>query len=347
MILSQIAGDVHVIKARDEFQVALVNANHDECSVVVFDCGTGETKCVLYQYRKGKDDCDITFKEIRKFNAVTDHIKKKTGDELLKLFEEKYTDAVTANEKPVDYCTIGATSWARKVYPDPNINNEKNRLMSKLRKKGFFPTILNQKEESFDKILLALYAFRIAQKAKLIDINQSFSGVLASGGGSCQYTYLFDDGNSIDSVLLELGTKEGIEVFTRETNGKIQDQMDILDDWIEENKKIIENKMKRNNVPLVDGFVICSAGQYYAALEIAKNYKDTDVKQFFNNANKVNGIKTKNMIKTAKGYIKQQKEFWTTLTTEERQKLNESTKRHKKLKDWADEMADRLVHLAQ
>jgi len=311
--------------------------NKKTCSAVVFDCGTGETKCLLYRYTD-TNRCEVSLEEIHNGEAIIDLIKKETPlSDIVKQMTDKYRKAVDINKKQVDYNIVGASSWARKVYETKEINRKKDNLLFEFAEEGLYPKILTQREECNFELLAVIYIFTIAVEAKMIDGKKKLSGVLASGGGSCQYSYLNGD---TDSILLDIGSKEGIDKFMDEVKGGKtgNEPLDAIDKWLEEQKKIIMNKIEVKNYQTIDGFVICLAAQFYAAKEIKTIQKTIDGKNFCNDDNEANFVSKKSMVEAAKAYVEKQRHEWMIMSAENKQKLLESKEKRKTLKDWAKKL---------
>ena len=173
------------------------------CEVVralVFDCGTSETKALLYTYERSKA-CQVTIEQIvlkgdggsTKRSGVIEHILNRTWRKnVVKDFSDLYLEATSRNKSNthgesgtgLDFCIVGASAWARKKYDDVATNNEKNRLMYELRESGLFPKIFAQEDESSFELLATIYAFYMARETGMIGHREEFKGVLGSGGGS-------------------------------------------------------------------------------------------------------------------------------------------------------------------
>lgn len=212
---------------------------------LVFDCGTNETKALLYTYKQGSV-CDIQMKEIKSKSGWRDgivmHLIKGTD---LSFLTEKFTELYLetcdmignkSKESALDFCIIGASSWARKFNGDTELSKRKNEFMQKLRNGGFWPVIFNQNEESHFELLATIFGFSIAQNVNMIPRYLTFGGVLASGGGSSQYT-VFRGGSRrsspYNSLNIEIGNREGTKLFVAEASSeKPEKALDVLDKWL-------------------------------------------------------------------------------------------------------------------
>lgn len=145
---------------------------------LVFDCGTSETKAILYTYMENKNGCDISMEEVhlddedkkQKRPGVIEAIEAGTTDEVVEKFSNLYLQATKSNSKShhestgLDFCIVGASAWARKLYENHKVNQDKNRLLYELRENGLFPKIFPQSDESAFELLATLLAFTSAKK---------------------------------------------------------------------------------------------------------------------------------------------------------------------------------------
>ena len=299
---------------------------------LVFDCGTNETKAILYTLKNGH----IQMREINSKDGwregVAPHLIKGTPTSfLLKKFEEIYIKACESidTQEALDFCVVGASSWARKFSKDVNLTEKKNKFMHELRDNGFFPCIFRQDEESHFELLATVYSFSLAQMYSMIPKHLKFGGVLASGGGSSQYT-MFSEGSMHLPLNIEIGNREGTNLFKEHVS---TDPLKVMDDWISRmTQKIDEAISKNNGFRKNSGFVLCISAQYYAAVEMCKKLKQVDSMDFANKSNEAKVIHAGNALKCAARYVEQQRQVWKEMTTEERSSLIESPKA---LKSWA------------
>jgi len=304
--------------------------NSDVVNGLVFDCGTNETKSILYTLKNNQ----IQMKEVNNNGwreGVSMHLMKDTPlSFLLEKFEEAYIEACeSVPELRLDFCIVGASSWARKFSESASITKRKNQFMQELRDNGFFPCIFHQNEESHFELLATIFGFSVAQLERMISPKIVFGGVLASGGGSSQYT-MFEGGCMYSSLNIEIGNREGMNLFREHAslpnNGH---PLKALDEWISRmTKRIDEEISKTRGFKKNSGFVLCISAQYYAAVELCKKLPG----KFANKSDSANTITAGEVLEFAKRYTQKQRRVWKEMSSQERSNLIESPK---KLKSWA------------
>ena len=322
---------------------------------LVFDCGTSETKALLYTYDRSKD-CPVTMKEIRlddedkkkKRPGVIDHIVAspptwETG--VIEKFSNLYLKATSMasdpdskkHQKGLDFCIVGASAWARKHYKSTKLNDEKNQLMYRLRESGLFPKIFVQRDESFFELLATIFAFSLGKATGMIAKEHAFGGVLGSGGGSCQFTYFKKD--DFTSLNIEIGNREGRDCFMNTAKKDLTDAeapLIALAAWTKDQEKKI--RLNKNKLKPLKGFFLCISAQYYAAIELCAKlpeYKTKKKTKFSNKDDQCETILAGDVVEAAERYLKQQTDAWRSMTDDDRKKLAVSTEKRKTLKDWA------------
>ncbi|MDC3321430.1 hypothetical protein OAV88_02400 [bacterium] len=323
---------------------------------LVFDCGTSETKALLYTYTNNSKGCDISLEEVYLDNeakgtkrpGVIEAIESGTIDDVVETFSNLYLQATKSDGKSkthemtgLDFCIVGASAWARKLYTNLKVNQDKNILLYELRENGLFPKIFPQSDESAFELLATLLAFTSGKKVGMIPMDFVFSGVLGSGGGSCQYT-MRDEKGSYQSLLVEIGNREGRDTFIKSAKSNFKKDpkksLKDLEDWVRDMKGKIELRKKEASKKFtfrkVKGFVLCISAQYYAAGEMCKVLKGCKETygNFCNKDNKTETISAGLAVQAAEKYLKQQKKRWLEMSVSEREALVSDKK---KLKNFA------------
>ena len=278
-------------KSQRELEYQILSGDLDtpvpptKVKALVFDCGTSETKAILYTYMENSKGCDVSMEEVHlddedpksKRPGVIEAIEGGKIDEVVEKFSNLYLQATKSNVKShhemtgLDFCIVGASAWARKLYENQKTNQDKNRLLYELRENGLFPKIFPQSDESAFELLATLLAFTSAKKMGMIPKHYVFGGVLGSGGGSCQYT-MRDEKGHFQSLLVEIGNREGRDKFIKSAKRNFksnpQKALKDLEDWIEDMRGKIELRKKESSSKFkfrkVKGFVLCISAQYVA-----------------------------------------------------------------------------------
>eukprot|EP00940_MAST-03C_sp_MAST-3C-sp2_P003558 g3558.t1 len=174
-----------------------------------------------------------------------------------------------------------------------------------------------------------------------------FGGVLASGGGSTQYTFVNSKAsatkheNVFQSLNVEVGNREGVRLFTRAAENDLDDAeapILALESWMSSTKKKIEVAIAQSkSFRRVSGFVLCISAQYFAALEISKTLEGCEDKYgaIANKASTAHTISASRAAEAANAYVVQQKKRWREMTSGERASLAKSTDKRNCLKSFA------------
>lgn len=368
-----------VIEIRAEAKHDAMHFGDDESSktdmtrrvvrALVFDCGTSETKALLFKY-DSKRECKISMCEVHldqepkgmKRPGVIEYITNQTWDEgVVDTFSALYLKATAMQDEEsgssqhgggLDFCIVGASAWARKLYERDELNIDKNRLLHELRESGLFPKIFPQKDESSFELLATMYAFSEGQNTGMIKESETFTGVLGSGGGSCQYTYYDEKRKRFPALNLEIGNREGRGLFissatallkrmsdatSKPSKEEIRAPIDAVEKWTADmaNKIALRtSQAKAGGFEKRSGFVLCISAQYYAASELNKVLKGCVEKygKFCNKDDKTATITAKRAKQCAREYLAQQISSWMSMDDEARSKLVSDKKA---LKKWA------------
>ena len=168
-----------------------------------------------------------------------------------------------------------------------------------------------------------------------------FGGVLGSGGGSCQFT-MRDEKGHFQSLLVEIGNREGRDKFIESAKKNFKDNpkqaLKDLEDWIVDMRGKIELRKRESSKKFkfrkVKGFVLCISAQYYAAGEMCKVLKSCTETygKFCNKDDKTETITAANAREAATKYLVQQKQRWIDMSLKDRESLVSDKK---KLKNFA------------
>ncbi len=163
--------------------------------VLIVDCGTGETKLLLYSING--DIIDL--KEIFKLNAVSRYIDK--SDDFINTIRH-YLSKYEA-----DIVLIAASAWLREASGETL--DKGNSLLIQLLDSGMLCKILEPREEAWLELAAAEY---VSDK-----LNLKIDGTYSSGAGSTQFTKHFDTvftykiGNEVGRVLINENGLVGAE----------------------------------------------------------------------------------------------------------------------------------------
>lgn len=346
------------------------NKNKKEKTALVFDCGTGETKAILYKY---KPDAEIEISatkvglkdddEDNPFEAVIDGIEscdnmddEQTDEKLqamagtmsevyCKACEYNGKDSGKTDGKKIDYVIVGASAWARKCYSNERITRIKNEFMLLLANQGLFPRVFNQADEAGFERLSTIYAFSCLQDTGVIDPEEKFCGVLAAGGGSCQFSFAAGSKGTFSERNLDIGSKGAIDYFVeaaKKNPEDVESPLAALDDWLAKKRKIVKLHWKQS--AKVEGFYILISGMYYAAKEIQKTLKGCkeDFGTLVSKDDEATYVLAGDIKEAARKHKEQVSETWKSMTPEERTELMEGLdhKNKKKIDGWAKDLAN-------
>lgn len=188
-----------IIADKDQIPENLRKLNRPPTALIV-DCGTGETKLLLYTYSNDK----INFKEILKLNAVTSYIDKSEDFiNTIRFFLTKHN---------ADIVLIAASAWLREASLETVYKG--NSLLTQLLDSGMLCKVLDSREEAWMELVAAEY---ISNKLGL-----KISGTYSSGAGSTQFTksfsevYSFKIGNEIGRNLILKNGIRGVGLWENE-----------------------------------------------------------------------------------------------------------------------------------
>ena len=174
--------------------------DHPPVALVV-DCGTGETKMLLYKMEK--DIATIT--EVVKIESATSYVDN--PDVFIKTIRYFFS------KNDADIVLIAASAWLRNASPE--ILKKGNELLQQLVDTGMLCKILSQREEAWYEIISVEY---VCNKLNIEGITATW----ASGAGSTQITQYFSQvypfmiGNSRGKKLIESEVDSGVKLWRDE-----------------------------------------------------------------------------------------------------------------------------------
>ena len=186
--------------------------------VVVFDCGTGESKALLYELKAGGK---IAVRELRKFGTFESFIEAEKSGDLVDLVESIAQEAQEGHPGSCTHVALGLSAWFRDALADTtprgaSTKHKAERVMLQVtdRLKALSPPVFVDKIE-LSEIDEALF------EATAVSYAAEYSGlprtgvVVGSGGGSIQFTYLDvkDAGGPIPRSI-PLGFRQGVKLMT-------------------------------------------------------------------------------------------------------------------------------------
>lgn len=184
--------------------------------VIVVDCGTGETKLLLYTVRAG----DVSFKQLVKLGPASSYIDgpKEFIDTIQKQFDLHHADMVL----------VAASAWMRDASSE--LVERGNDLLQQLTDAVVIWKTLSPREEAWLELAAAKYACE--------KLGVTIDAVWAAGGGSTQMTecstanpeiHTHSIGNQIGlSLLRSQGTREGLRGWRQEVRRFHQDSPVLL-----------------------------------------------------------------------------------------------------------------------
>jgi hypothetical protein len=195
---------------------------------LVVDCGTGETKILLYYMV----DKSVVVEEVAKFGSASAFLDTPA------LFSTK-VDSIK-KEKRSDVVLVAATAWLRNASGE-NLRKG-NILLQTLMESGVICKLLEKHEEGWFELL----AVEFARIALNLDIHSTW----ASGAGSTQISIGFEQlahvplGNGRGSEIISAHGKEGIDLWKSE-----------IRDVLSSNGTFIE----------LSGNILCMSAVYFAS----------------------------------------------------------------------------------
>jgi hypothetical protein len=196
--------------------------------VLVVDCGTGETKLLLYQVHNNR----IKLEEIAKLNSALAYIDK--SEDFINTIRYHFS------KNEVDIVLIAASAWLREASLD--ILHKGNSLLTQLIDSGMLCKILESREESWLELIAAEY---VTQK-----LNLKINGTYASGAGSTQFTKHFGE-----VFPYRIGNEVGRRLIIRKGLAGAKE-------WEDEIRRIFSDR-KLN----LTGIILCISAVTYAAIE--------------------------------------------------------------------------------
>lgn len=192
--------------------------------VIVFDCGTGESKALLYELKAGGK---IAVGELDKFGTFESYIEgrgDRGGGQAADLIELVKEIAEKAQDGRPGSCTriaLGLSAWFRDALSDttPRGASTKNKAEKVMRDvdarlRQLEPPVVVDKIE-LSEIDEALFeATAVSYAAEYSGLPQT-GVVVGSGGGSIQFTYLDAEGASGPMPnSIALGFRQGVKLMT-------------------------------------------------------------------------------------------------------------------------------------
>lgn len=193
---------------------------------IIVDCGTGETKLLLYSV----EDDKVKFKELLKLNAVSLYIDKSEDFiNTVRFYLAKYQ---------ADIVLVAASAWLREASHETLYKG--NSLLNQLIDSGMMCKILEPREEAWMELAAAEYV------SGMLDLN--ITATYSSGAGSTQFTK-----NFTEVFTFRLGNEAGRKLIAEEGTAGIEQ-------W----KKTVKNFYSESHIQL-DGMILCISAVCHAA----------------------------------------------------------------------------------
>jgi len=221
----EVEGSAGIIAEKKQIPEHLTKLNKPPNAIIV-DCGTGETKLLLYSV----EDDKIKFKELLKLNAVSLYIDK--SDDFINTVRFYLT------KHKADIVLVAASAWLREASHE--ILYKGNSLLNQLIDSGMMCKILEPREEAWMELAAAEYV------SGLLGLN--ITATYSSGAGSTQFTK-----NFTEVFPFRLGNEAGRKMISE--NGTA---------GIEQWENMVKNVYSESQLQL-DGMILCISAVCHAA----------------------------------------------------------------------------------
>jgi hypothetical protein len=237
-----------------------ISAEAIPTKVIVFDCGTGESKALLYELKAGGK---IAVRELKKFGTFESFIMSDNTAELVELVAE-----IAAAAQEGGQCTriaLGLSAWFRDALQDTtprgaSTKSKAERAMIEVdvRLRCLEPPVQVDKIE-LSEIDEALF------EATAVSYAAEYSGlpptgvVVGSGGGSIQFTYL--DPMGVSGPMpnsIPLGFRAGVKLMQ-------EDAAAGADEWDTKCKEQIAAFMEQRGLAAKAGNCVAISACYYGS----------------------------------------------------------------------------------
>ena len=210
---------------------------HDAYSALVVDCGTSESKVLVYNFCNKK----VTFQELEKMPAASEYFDDPQS------FAEKVHQQF--RQVHVDVGLVAASQWMRTAQKAQGKSLSKGTaLMNLCTRKGVLSRVI---DGSYDAWMETTAVEYLSQKEQL-----HLQGHWASGGGSTQLSHKFQEVH-----CMELGSAEGIKLILEAKDNPVKG----VELWTKKVELSVKQMREEHMHTLLTGRILWMSAVYYAA----------------------------------------------------------------------------------